>query len=537
MIVLVDFVVRKIRLFLDIVAFIIGAIFYPSKTQYLAPITSNLLLEPATRLAVKIKTGKVSIKLKSEDLVKAYVDRCRKINGDLNAIVDDNYEEALREAREVDERVQRELNGERQPNEPSIHEFPFLGVPFTTKNSIQVKDKTWSGGIYARKGVKGERDAFAIERMKKVGGAIFLGVTNIPELVMWMDSFNRVDGQTNNPYDQSRIPGGSSGGEGALIGAAGSVFGVGSDIGGSIRIPSHFCGIFGHKTTPAAVSKDGIYPTFTGKRLEMCSIGPMCRYSCDLRPMLKVLAGDHLDLPDKPLNYSNLNVYYMLKIDDPMAAPVDVDIEQGLDKVIKHFIEKGSRTIELDTTKQFYDLRWAYFIWCVAMNDPSNRSFLDLLSEGNPSSINPYIELFKCMIGRQKKYTSSILTLALTEELNLSTGEYKKEVYTEIWHRMRKELHQLLDINGVILCPTFPEIAFKHNQSLLKSQDIVYTALWNALNVSVTVVPLGLDRHGMPISVQIIASPNNDNLGIQIAEELEKQFGGWVPPCPVQFAN
>lgn len=158
--------------------------------------------------------------------MKAYVDRCRKINGDLNAIVDDNYEEALREAREVDERVQRELNGERQPNEPSIHEFPFLGVPFTTKNSIQVKDKTWSGGIYARKGVKGERDAFAIERMKKVGGAIFLGVTNIPELVMWMDSFNRVDGQTNNPYDQSRIPGGSSGGEGALIGAAGSVFGV-----------------------------------------------------------------------------------------------------------------------------------------------------------------------------------------------------------------------------------------------------------------------------------------------------------------------
>lgn len=72
---------------------------------------------------------------------------------------------------------------------------------------------------------------------------------------------------------------------------------------------------------------------------------------------------------------------------------------------------------------------------------------------------------------------------------------------------------------------------------MLKSQDIVYTALWNALNVSVTVVPLGLDRHGMPISVQIIASPNNDNLGIQIAEELEKQFGGWVPPCPVQFAN
>lgn len=165
--------------------------------------------------------------MKSEDLVKAYVARCREVNSQLNAVVDDCYEEALAQARQVDQRVQRELSGEKPSGgERSIHDYPFLGVPFTTKNSIGVKDKTISGGVYARKDAKAEKDAEAIERMKKIGGAIFIAVTNVPELVMWFDSFNRVNGQTNNPYDKSRIPGGSSGGEGALIGAAGSVFGV-----------------------------------------------------------------------------------------------------------------------------------------------------------------------------------------------------------------------------------------------------------------------------------------------------------------------
>lgn len=164
--------------------------------------------------------------IKSEDLVNAYIDRCKEIHSELNAVVDDNFDEALKQARLVDERVKRELEGNRLPGEASIHDFPFLGVPFTTKNSIAVKGKVFSGGVYARKDIKAEDDAVVIERMKKYGGAIFLAVTNVPELVMSMDSFNRINGQTNNPYDKSRIPGGSSGGEGALIGAAGSVFGV-----------------------------------------------------------------------------------------------------------------------------------------------------------------------------------------------------------------------------------------------------------------------------------------------------------------------
>lgn len=166
------------------------------------------------------------IQLKSVDLVQAYIDRCKETQSELNAIVDDNYTEALEQANLVDERVERELSGNKRDDEQSIHDFPFLGVPFTTKNSIAVKGKTYSGAIVARKDVLADQDAEAVELLKKRGGAIFLALTNVPEMVMWFDSFNRVNGQTNNPYDKSRICGGSSGGEGALIGAAGSVMGV-----------------------------------------------------------------------------------------------------------------------------------------------------------------------------------------------------------------------------------------------------------------------------------------------------------------------
>lgn len=148
------------------------------------------------------------------------------MNPDLNAMIDDNFEEALKEAKLVDERVQRELGGNRKPGEKSIQEYPFLGVPFTAKDSIGVKGKSLTGGLAVRKDVKAEMDCEAVKRMKEIGGAIFLGVTNVPELLLSGSCFNRVYGQTNNPYDKSRVPGGSSGGEGSLLGAGASVIGV-----------------------------------------------------------------------------------------------------------------------------------------------------------------------------------------------------------------------------------------------------------------------------------------------------------------------
>lgn len=185
----------------------------------------------------------------------------------------------------------------------------------------------------------------------------------------------------------------------------------------------------------------------------------MTRFAVDLRPMLKVLVGEQrLELPERPLNFSTLNVYYMLKIDDPFVTPVDVEIEQGLDTVIRFFIEHGSRTIPLDTAHKFHDLRYALFLWCTAMNDPNNPSYLNLLTEGRRAAINPYWELLKCMVGRNKEYTAAILTLGISEELGFTSGEVKKDVYEAMLERLKKDLHELLSTDGVLICPTFPEI-------------------------------------------------------------------------------
>lgn len=184
----------------------------------------------------------------------------------------------------------------------------------------------------------------------------------------------------------------------------------------------------------------------------------MTRYACDLRPMLKVLAGDRLSLPDRPLHFPSLNVYYMNKIEDPFVTPVDVEIETGLDTVIRYCIEKGARTIPLDTAKKFYDLRYAMHLWSVAMNDPENQSYLNLLTDGKRATTNPYLELLKCIFGRNEKYTAALLLLGISEELGFTSGEHKKDVYNAMLDRLKKDLHDLLSTDGVLICPTFPEI-------------------------------------------------------------------------------
>lgn len=159
-------------------------------------------------------------------MVRVFIKRCHEVDPYLNAIVDECFEDALRKAKEVDLKVERELSGWKFEDEKSIHEYPFLGVPFTAKNSIGVKGKTQSVGLVVRKEVKADHDCVVVERMERDGGAIFLALTNVPELLLFVHSFNHLNGQTNNPYDMSRTSGGSSGGEGALIGAAASVIGV-----------------------------------------------------------------------------------------------------------------------------------------------------------------------------------------------------------------------------------------------------------------------------------------------------------------------
>ena len=167
-----------------------------------------------------------------------------------------------------------------------------------------------------------------------------VGVTNVPEYCFWFDSQNMIFGRTNNPYDLSRIPGGSSGGQAAVISYAGSIVGNASDIGGSIRMPAAFCGIFGHKPTPGIIPTHGHHPRIPMERQRFLSFGPLTRYASDLIPMFKVMAGGEdivkkfVPKIDEPVNFRGVNVYWMDdNYDDPLTTPVDPEIKKAIHAV------------------------------------------------------------------------------------------------------------------------------------------------------------------------------------------------------------
>lgn len=217
-----------------------------------------------------------------------------------------------------------------------IRRLPLLGLPLTCKDSIAIKGLAYDAGSLLRRGVKADRDAYVVSTLRENGG-IFLAISNVPELLLWFDSHNNLYGRANNPYDLSRIPGGSSGGEGALVSSAASIVGIGSDVGGSIRIPSFYCGLFGHAPTPGVISLDGMYPTPCKSWGRFLSFGPICRYAEDMRLVLKAMAGSSVDQfnLDEQVSFRELTIYYME--DDggsPLTRPVIPEIRDSMHKVI-----------------------------------------------------------------------------------------------------------------------------------------------------------------------------------------------------------
>ena len=231
-------------------------------------------------------------------------------------------------------------------------------MPFTCKDSIAIKGLAWTAGVKIRKGIKADKDAIVISNMRK-SGAIPLCLTNTPELVLWYDSDNKLYGRTNNPYDLSRIVGGSSGGEGCLISAAGSLVGIGSDVAGSIRIPSMFCGTFGHKTIKRYVPVDGMFPKPPTKYGTFLCYGPIARYASDLPIILRAMSGgaaDELRL-DEPVDFKKVKIYYMEQIDNPLTSFVDQRILNAMQKAIKHFKDEyGAQVEKININKFKYSL-------------------------------------------------------------------------------------------------------------------------------------------------------------------------------------
>ncbi|XP_055376958.1 fatty-acid amide hydrolase 2-A [Condylostylus longicornis] len=495
---------------------------YYGKGKIMPPIKDLTLLESATSLAHKIRTKK----LKSVDVVKSFIDRINEINPILNCVVDQRYEEALKEAAMADELIE---SGKLTEDE-LLKQKPFLGVPISTKDCIQVKNMIHTAGLWKRRNVRAVEDAKAIASMRQAG-AIPFALTNISEVCMWWESFNTIHGRTNNPYDTSRIVGGSSGGEGCIQGAAASPFGIGSDIGGSIRMPAFFNGVFGHKPTKFIVPNHGQFPApFSEEQDSFLGIGPICRFAIDLKPVLKIIAGPKADILklDEPVNLSEIRYFY--QEDDGggfLVQPVERDLRECLHKVIKH-LEQSVTKKQPPQRVQFEKFKQSAAIWFANMKDSSGKGFDHQLANLD-GEINPYTELFKWFFGSSNHTLVGLLT-AIIEKGQTQHGTDKHLYLVSKRDELLLEIKDLLGDDGVLIYPTHPTVAPYHTEPIARTLNFSYTAIINCLGLPATAIPLGLNSEGLPLGLQVIANHNQDRLCLAVALELERAFGGWTAP-------
>ncbi|GIY71668.1 fatty-acid amide hydrolase 2 [Caerostris extrusa] len=445
--------------------------------------------------------------------MRTYIQRSQLIHPHINGVVDDRYVDALQDAIAVD----RFLESGEKTEEQIARETPLLGVPFSCKEVLGIKGLAQTTGLVSAKGHVAEEDGDASALYRKAG-AIPVTVTNVPEICMWWETANNVFGRTKNPYDHTRSAGGSTGGEGAVLAGAGAVIGIGTDIGGSIRIPSAFCGIYGHKPSRGVVSNWGTFPycQMTPDKKDVrataqfISTGPMCRYACDLPLLLKV-------------DFRKVKVYYMKEIPGLLSA-ARPEVKRAVEKAAKHFEEEfGVKPIPLELK----ELKYAFEMWMCKFKEVGAPPLKTALAYGK-DSINPWWELVKSVF-RRSDHTVPLLFFSL-----LKNPEKDKFYYEclEKYDVLLKTFNEIFSEDAIFLFPTHPEPAPHYLMTIPKFKNVGYTGIFNILGFPCTAIPAGLSK-GLPIGIQAISGPFMDHLTIAAALELDKLFQGWISPCPI----
>lgn len=473
-----------------------------------------MLKDSAIELAAAIREGRTT----SRAVVEAHIAQMERVNPRLNAVVQTRHDEARAEASYADERLAEAREKKQLAKLP-----PLLGVPCTIKESFALEGMPQTAGLVSRREIVVEQDAPAVARLREAG-AIPLGVTNTSELCMWMESYNEVYGRSNNPYDPERTVGGSSGGEGAIIGAGASPFGLGSDVGGSIRMPCFFNGVFGHKGSPGLVPNVGQVPSPTaeGQINRFLSTGPMCRRAEDLEPLLRILAGPEAQRLRSAgaVDISRLRVFTLGPDRGPRAQREMLAAQARATDALK---KAGARvaTLDLPLVDKGFD------IWSAMLANTGEMNFGELMF-GTRGARKPLAELGRLALGRSG-HTLPLVLLSLLENLaTLAPGRMRK--YVAQGATLKRQIEDALGDDGVLVTLPYTEVAPSHGKPLFPPFNWVRCGLFNAMEVPSTSVPLGLNAQGLPLGVQVVAAQGQDHLGIACALELEKRFGGWVPP-------
>lgn len=313
--------------------------------------------------------------------------------------------------------------------------------------------------------------------------------------------------------------------------SAGSPFGIALDFDGSLRGPAFFNGIFGHKPSAQITSIDGVWPEKVGAAESFAlSIGPMCRFACDLKPMLQILAGEEakeLKLDD-PVDLMELNYFYQENDGNAnFSLPIDGDIRAAMDKVVQHIqIKLSSKPQRVQLQKLAHSLE----LFMANTMDEEYRGFDARLAEFD-GCLDPYAELFNWFIGGSMNTLPAILYVIYERIFRIKYDSPEYHQHVKECNELRQEFDEMLGENGVFIYPVFSTVAPYHNEPIARGLQSNYTAIFNVLGLPSTAVPLGIgQKERLPIGLQVIANRNQDRLCLAVASELEKAFGGWVPP-------
>jgi fatty acid amide hydrolase 2 len=468
----------------------------------------------ATALAAAIRQRQVT----AGAVVEAHIAAVRRANPRLNALVADRFDAARREAEAADARVAGAAPGEALP--------PLLGVPCTIKEAVAVAGMPNSTGVVARGEYLAPASAPVAQRLIDAG-AIVLGVTNTSEMCMWVESENRLYGRTHNPYNPARTAGGSSGGEGALVGSGASPIGLGSDIGGSIRIPAFCCGVFGHKPSRGLVPGTGSWPPVDDGTRPLFTHGPLARSAEDLMPLLRVLAGpDGIDplvgdvaLGD-PAEVSLAGLPVVL-IDEGWPFVASDDLLRAREQAAGALAAVGA----LVQRRRMPALRRAVESYVTTLARSSGTAARDVLFEAGATALH-----WRAMLRRGGPHTVATRLLLIAERAQARVPHRWAERLISAGQSIADELTAAIG-DGVLLEPPLATTAPRHGRTVGRPWWLAHVVPFNLAGLPVTQTPLGLDRDGLPLGVQVVAGPGRDHVCIAVALELERVFGGWVPPA------
>ncbi|MGW6913324.1 amidase [Kitasatospora sp. NPDC054939] len=477
--------------------------------------------QTAEELATALRTGEVS----SVELTDEAIARIEREDRAINAICLPDFDRARAAAREADRARAR---GE---------DRPLLGIPVTVKESYNIAGLPTTWGMPQYRNHLPAEDAVQVSRLK-AAGAVVLGKTNVPVGLQDIQSFNEIYGTTNNPWDHTRTAGGSSGGSAAALASGFGALSIGSDIGGSLRTPAHFCGVYAHKPTLGLAPARGMVPP-PGPALpidqDLAAVGPMVRTARDLSLLLDVMAGPdplthgvahRLALP--PARHERLGEFRVLVLDDHPLIPTGAAVRAGVNRVADALVDAGAR-VERHSP---------------LLPDPTEAAivYMQLLISGSvarfPVEAQEELRTLAARLGADDQSLDATRLRAMVfSHHDWMAANSRRELHRHGWRQFFAEF-------DAVVCPITPTPAFPHDHHPDPRErrididgveypyfdQLVWAGLATMPGLPATAIPTGRSPEGLPVGVQLIGPMFEDRTPLRLAELLEREIGGFQAP-------